>query len=77
VGGGSVLDEVLDELVLSARVISGREAKPSMTILDSKSVKNAFTAEEKGYDGGKKNSRGKIPRQFSFKGQWHKNQEYA
>ena len=55
--GTSTLDKALEELVLSARVISGREAKPSMTIVDSKSVKNACTAEEKGYDGGKKNNR--------------------
>jgi hypothetical protein len=58
--GTSTLDKALEELVLSARVMSGRQACPSMTIVDSKSVKNAFTAEEKGYDGGKKNS-------------WHKN----
>ena len=45
---------MLEELVLSRRVISGKEAQPSMAIVDSKSVKNAFTAEEKGYDGGKK-----------------------
>jgi len=53
--GTSILDKALGELVLSERVIRGREPKPTMTIVDSKSVKNAFTAEEKGYDGGKKN----------------------
>jgi hypothetical protein len=53
------LDKALEELVLSARVISGKKAQPSMTIVDSKSVKNAFTAEEKGWDGGKKNIRDK------------------
>ena len=58
----STLDRALEELVLSARVISGREAEPSMTIVDSKSVKNAFTGEEKGYDGGKKNIRDKNTR---------------
>jgi transposase len=57
--GKSALDKALDELVLSARVIRGKNAQPSMTIVDSKSVKNAFTAEEKGYDGGKKNIRDK------------------
>ena len=46
----STLDKTLEELVLSARVMSGKEAEPSMAIVDSKSVKNAFTAEEKGYD---------------------------
>jgi len=55
--GKSILDKVLDELVMSERIINGREVDPTMTIVDSKSVKNAFTAEEKGYDGGKKNHR--------------------
>ena len=41
-------------------MISGRDAQPSMAIVDSKSVKNAFTAGEKGYDGGKKISGIKI-----------------
>jgi len=53
--GKSILDDILEELVLSERIINGREPNPTMTILDSKSIKNAFTAEEKGYDGGKKN----------------------
>jgi hypothetical protein len=55
--GSSILDEILEELVLSERIITGRQPKPTMTIMDSKSVKNTFTAEEKGYDGGKKNMR--------------------
>ena len=53
--GCSILDDVLAELVTSERIINGRQPKPTMSIIDSKSVKNAFTAEEKGYDGGKKN----------------------
>ena len=53
--GQSILDKALEELVMSERIISGRGPSASMIILDSKSVKNAFTAEEKGYDGGKKN----------------------
>jgi transposase len=53
--GNSILDDILEELVLSERVITGRQPNPTMTIIDSRSVKNAFTAEEKGYDGGKKN----------------------
>ena len=52
--GSSILDDVLNELVLSERVITGKNPEPTMTVVDSKSVKNAFTAEEKGYDGGKK-----------------------
>jgi transposase len=53
-GQGSVLDRVLRELVESERCINGREAKTTMLILDSKSVKNTDTAETKGYDAGKK-----------------------
>jgi transposase len=50
----SILDEVLEELVISERIINGRNPKTSMIIVDSKSIKNTDTAEEKGYDGGKK-----------------------
>ena len=57
----STLDKALEELTLSARVINGKEAQPSMMIVDSKRVKNAFTAAEKGYDGGKKISGIKVP----------------
>jgi len=53
--GESILDKVLKELVMSERVINGRQPKTSMIIVDSKSIKNTDTAEEKGYDGGKKN----------------------
>jgi transposase len=60
-GEASVLEHVLEELVLFARVIHGREAKTSMIIIDSKSIKNTDTAEEKGYDRGKKNIRDKAP----------------
>lgn len=56
-GGESVLDRVLSELVGNERIIHGREQQTSMVIVDSKSVKNTDTAEEKGYDGGKKNIR--------------------
>jgi len=37
------------------RYESGRNPLPVMLILDSKTVQNADCAEEKGYDGGKKN----------------------
>ena len=57
--GRSIFDNVLQELVMSERIIKGRQPKPTMTIVDSKSVKNAFTAEKKGYDGGKKGIRNK------------------
>ena len=48
------MDKAREELVLSARVLSGKEAGASMAMVDSKSDENAFSAEEKGYDGGKK-----------------------
>ena len=50
----SILDKVLAELVLSERVMNGRQSTPSLGIVDAKSVKNVFTAREKGYDAGKK-----------------------
>jgi len=52
--GSSILDKALEELVQSERIINGREPKTSMTIIDSKSIKNTDTAGQKGYDGGKK-----------------------
>ena len=59
-GEASIFDRGLQELVLSRRVICGREAKTSMVIVDSKSVKNVDTAGEKGYDGGKKDFRSEV-----------------
>ena len=53
--GFSVLDYVLAKLVDIHRYDTGRYPLPSMLILDSKTIQNADTAEEKGYDGGKKN----------------------
>jgi hypothetical protein len=53
--GFSVLDYVLAKLVDIHRYETGRYPLPSMLILDSKTIQNADTAEEKGYDGGKKN----------------------
>jgi len=55
----SILDKILEELVILERTINGRNPEPTMTIVDSRSVKNTFVAEEKGYDGGKKNIRSK------------------
>jgi transposase len=52
--GESLLDKVLRKLVESERVKNGRDEQTTMIIVDSKSVKNSFTAEEKGYDAGKK-----------------------
>jgi transposase len=53
-GKESVLDRVMRELVESERCINGRDPKTTMLIVDSKSIKNTDTAEEKGYDAGKK-----------------------
>jgi transposase len=52
--GVSLFEQVMRELVISERIIKGREAKTSMIIVDSKSIKNTDLAEEKGYDAGKK-----------------------
>jgi transposase len=41
-------------MVGMARQSNGREEKTSLIIVDAQSVKNTDTAEEKGYDGGKK-----------------------
>jgi len=41
-------------LVSKARIKDGRNEKTSMIIIDAQSVKNTDTAEEKGYDAGKK-----------------------
>ena len=52
--GESMLDYILAKLVDIERYGAGRNPLPSMLIIDSKSVKNADTAKEKGYDEGKK-----------------------
>ena len=53
--GKSILDNVLRMLVEAEREKVGRAPTTTMLIVDSKSVQNADTAEEKGYDAGKKN----------------------
>ena len=50
----SLLETLLRAQVAEHRLKSGREEKTSFVIIDSQSVKNADTAEEKGYDAGKK-----------------------
>jgi len=52
--GLSLLDNILSELVVLERLSNDREATPTMLIVDSKSIQNADTADEKGYDAGKK-----------------------
>lgn len=53
--GISLIDKILRMLVESERADNGRDPYTTMIIVDSKSVQNADTAEEKGYDAGKKN----------------------
>jgi len=54
-GKESAIDCAMRELVESERIIHGRDSgKTTMIIVDSKSVKNTDTAEEKGFDAGKK-----------------------
>jgi hypothetical protein len=50
--GLSLLDRVLADLEDRQRYNLGRTETPSMVIIDSKSVQNADTATEKGYDAG-------------------------
>jgi transposase len=52
--GKSVLDYVQAKLIESERSKTRDNPTPTMLIVDSKTVQNADTAEEKGYDGGKK-----------------------
>jgi hypothetical protein len=52
--GETILDRMLNDLVEIARKEDGRAEKTTMIIVDSKSVKNVDSAEEKGYDAGKK-----------------------
>ncbi len=52
--GVSVLDKVLQKLVKQMRNEDLRRDRTTFGIVDAQSVKNADTAEEKGYDAGKK-----------------------
>jgi transposase len=52
--GVSLLDNILAELVKLERLANDRETTPTMLIADSKSIQNADTAGECGYDAGKK-----------------------
>jgi hypothetical protein len=50
----NALDRVLRKLVESKRVFNGRDQQTTRIIVDSRSVKNTDTAEQKGFDAGKK-----------------------
>jgi len=52
--GISTIDYCLAKIVDISRYFEGRNPNPSLGIVDSKSVQNADTAREKGYDAGKK-----------------------
>lgn len=52
--GISLLDKILQKLVETEREKHGRSHQTTMLIVDSKSIRNADTAREKGYDAGKK-----------------------
>ena len=52
--GISPLDRILRKLVELERKENDRSSKTTMIIVDSKSIQNADTAENKGYDAGKK-----------------------
>ncbi len=52
--GISLLDRILQKLVEAEREKNERPSHTTMIIVDSKSIQNADTAENKGYDAGKK-----------------------
>ena len=52
--GISLIDRILRKLVETERQKNERSSKTTMIIVDSKSIQNADTAENKGYDAGKK-----------------------
>ena len=52
--GTSLLNRVLNKLVVNVRNSHEKKDNPSLGIADAKSIKNVCTAEEKGYDAGKK-----------------------
>ena len=53
-GTPSMLEKLLYEQVAAWRESDGRAAKTTFGIVDAQSVKNTDTADEKGYDAGKK-----------------------
>ena len=50
-------EEILDALNQKTREKKGRNATPSLLIVDAQSVKTAAHGDRRGYDGGKKNQR--------------------
>ena len=52
-------DKILAALVKKVRVDAGRDASPTLAIIDSQSVKTCYASEQRGIDGGKKRKAGK------------------
>ena len=50
-------EKILKTLNQSSRKKKGRKKQPSYGIIDSQSIATAYAAEQKGFDGGKKNQR--------------------
>ena len=58
--GKTLVDKALRRMVMLERqAADGRDPNTTMVIVDSKTVDNTDTPNEKGYDGGKKNVRNK------------------
>jgi transposase len=66
-GEASLFDRVLRELAVFGRVIRGREAKTTMVTIDSKSIKNTNTTEEKGNEAGKRWNEGNAQEMVTLK----------
>jgi putative transposase len=49
-----IWEKVMDFLVKETRKSAGRNEDPSYALIDSQSVKTAYNAENRGFDGGKK-----------------------
>ena len=52
--GRTLLDKILSDIVVKLRNDDGRADKTTMGIVDAQTVQNTSTAEETGFDGGKK-----------------------